>query len=79
MPLENYLPDYDLDNLRTIVPKNHNFNMLVTEWPEFIKADWDKIKKAMAEPYAVIDGRNALHQDRLIAIGFKYSGTGREL
>jgi UDPglucose 6-dehydrogenase len=53
--------------------------ILATEWPEFIKADWDKIKKTMDEPYAIIDGRNALSQDRLIAIGLKYLGVGREL
>jgi UDPglucose 6-dehydrogenase len=53
--------------------------ILATEWPEFIKADWNKIKKAMAEPYAVIDGRNALPKDKLIAIGFKYVGIGRRI
>ena len=53
--------------------------VLATEWPEFIQADWDRIKKAMVEPYAVIDGRNALPRDKLIAIGFKYVGIGRRL
>jgi len=51
--------------------------ILATEWSEFIEADWDKIKKAMDEPYAVIDGRNALSPNRLIAAGFKYVGIGR--
>jgi UDPglucose 6-dehydrogenase len=53
--------------------------VLTTEWPEFIEADWNKIKKAMMEPYAIVDGRNALPKDKLIAIGFKYVGVGRGL
>jgi len=53
--------------------------ILATEWPEFSEADWDKIKKAMDEPYAIVDGRNALPRDRLITIGFKYVGIGRGL
>ena len=51
--------------------------ILATEWPEFIEADWDRIKKTMVKPYAVLDGRNALPRDRLIAIGFRYRGIGR--
>ena len=52
--------------------------ILATEWPEFIEADWSRIKKAMVEPYIVVDGRNALPAERLIATGFKYSGVGRK-
>lgn len=51
--------------------------ILATEWPEFIEANWDEIKKAMVKPYAVLDGRNALPRDRLIALGFQYVGIGR--
>ena len=53
--------------------------VLATEWPEFIEADWTRIKKAMAKPYAIVDGRNALPAERLINAGFKYSGVGRKL
>ena len=28
-------------------------------------------------PYVVFDGRNALAQDKLISLGFKYVGVGR--
>jgi UDPglucose 6-dehydrogenase len=51
--------------------------ILATEWPEFSKVDWKRIKEAMTPPYVVIDGRNALPQDKLTAIGFKYVGVGR--
>jgi len=53
--------------------------ILATEWPEFIEADWNRIKKAMVKPYAIVDGRNALTAERLIATGFKYSGMGRKI
>jgi UDPglucose 6-dehydrogenase len=53
--------------------------ILATEWPEFIKADWDRIKKAMVKPYAMLDGRNVLPKDKLIAIGFNYVGVGRKI
>jgi UDPglucose 6-dehydrogenase len=53
--------------------------ILATEWSEFIQADWNKIKKAMVEPYAIVDGRNALSREKLVAIGFKYIGVGRRL
>ena len=52
--------------------------ILATEWPEFIEADWNRIKEAMVKPYAIVDGRNALPAERLINAGFKYSGVGRK-
>jgi len=51
--------------------------VLATEWPELIQADWNRIKKAMVKPYAVVDGRNALPIKRVIDAGFRYSGVGR--
>jgi len=52
--------------------------ILATEWPEFIEADWGKIKRGMVRPHAIVDGRNALPAEWLIAAGFKYSGVGRK-
>ena len=54
-----------------------NAIILVTEWQQFIDADWVAIKEQMKEPYIVLDGRNALSQDRMNALGFKYIGIGR--
>lgn len=56
-----------------------NAIILVTEWQEFVQADWQIIKKHMREPYVILDGRNALLQDKLIALGFKYVGIGRKI
>ena len=50
---------------------------LVTDWPEFIDADWMAIKMSMQSPYVVLDGRNALNQNELHSLGFKYVGIGR--
>jgi UDPglucose 6-dehydrogenase len=56
-----------------------NAIVLVTEWKEFIQADWSTIKKQMKEPHLVFDGRNALAQDKLTSLGFKYVGVGRKV
>ena len=53
--------------------------ILVTEWPQFIEADWAAIRKRMNAPYVILDGRNALAQDKLMALGFKYLGVGRKI
>ncbi len=54
-----------------------NAVVLITEWPQFIAADWATIKETMKEPYVVFDGRNALSQEKMNAVGFRYGGIGR--
>src|SRR3954469_24708941 len=51
--------------------------VLVTEWPEFAELDWTgEVKKRMRVPL-VVDGRNFLDRDALVAAGFTYEGIGR--
>jgi UDPglucose 6-dehydrogenase len=50
--------------------------VLVTEWPEFAELDWSEVRKRMRTPI-VIDGRNFLDREALIAAGFSYEGIGR--
>jgi UDPglucose 6-dehydrogenase len=50
--------------------------VLVTEWPEFAELDWDEVKRRMRSP-VVIDGRNFLDREALLAAGFTYEGIGR--
>jgi UDPglucose 6-dehydrogenase len=51
--------------------------VLVTEWPEFAELDWTgDVKDRMRVPL-VVDGRNFLDRDDLIAAGFTYEGIGR--
>ena len=56
-----------------------NAVVLVTEWKAFIQADWQSIKEQMQEPYVILDGRNALAQNKLIGLGFRYIGVGRRV
>ena len=50
--------------------------LLLTEWEEFKKADFKKIKSLMTVP-AVIDGRNLYEKEKLERLGFIYRGIGR--
>ena len=50
--------------------------VLVTEWPEFLGLDWARVKRAMRRPI-ILDGRNALDQEKIRAEGFEYLGMGR--
>ena len=50
--------------------------ILATEWEEFLKLDYAKIKDIMRSP-VLIDGRNYLNKNSLEKKGFKYIGIGR--
>ena len=50
--------------------------VLVTDWKEFLKLDFQKMAKLMSNPL-VIDGRNFLDRDTVEAAGLRYVGMGR--
>jgi nucleotide sugar dehydrogenase len=50
--------------------------VLVTEWPEYRAMDLDRIARTM-HGTLVIDGRNALDRDAVLAAGLQYEGIGR--
>ncbi len=50
--------------------------VLVTEWPGCLSLDWARLKRVMRRPI-ILDGRNALDQEKLMAEGFDYLGMGR--
>jgi UDPglucose 6-dehydrogenase len=50
--------------------------VLVTEWPEFAELDWAAAAARMGRPL-LVDGRNFLDAQKLIASGFEYEGIGR--
>ena len=50
--------------------------VLVTEWDEFKRLDWEDVAEAMAGA-VVIDGRNALDPGAVRAAGLTYEGVGR--
>ena len=49
---------------------------LVTEWPEFVSLDWQRVNRMMRGD-AVIDGRNCLVPAEVRAAGLRYIGFGR--
>jgi len=49
--------------------------LLLTEWEEFRKVDWSRLAELVERPL-VVDGRNALSSDEIVAHGFQYVGVG---
>lgn len=41
--------------------------MVLTAWPEFVSLDWTRIRRDMADPYVVFDGRNCLPEELALA------------
>jgi UDPglucose 6-dehydrogenase len=56
--------------------KNSNGLILVTEWNEFRRPDFGKVKKLM-KTHVIFDGRNIYDPKTVISKGFKYYGIGR--
>jgi UDPglucose 6-dehydrogenase len=50
---------------------------LVTEWHEFRRADFQRLKRSMREP-VLFDGRNVWDPEELRGMGFTYCGIGRK-
>jgi UDPglucose 6-dehydrogenase len=50
--------------------------LLVTEWEEFGKMDWTRLKQTVQCPL-VIDGRNMFKPAELVSHGFRYVSIGR--
>ena len=50
--------------------------LLVTEWEEFRKLDWERVHRSMARPL-VLDGRNMLDPAAMAEMGFEYHSFGR--
>jgi len=52
--------------------------VLLTEWPQIVRAEWPCIAAAMCPPRLLFDGRNALDPGAMRALGFEYAGVGRK-
>ncbi|MBM3712441.1 MAG: UDP-glucose 6-dehydrogenase, partial [Actinobacteria bacterium] len=55
--------------------KNADLLILVTEWPEFLNLDFNKVFSLMKSPN-IIDARNMLNKKKLTELGFNYRGIG---
>ena len=51
--------------------------VLMTEWSEFVNADWGRLCDLAKEPKLLFDGRNALDPTSITNHGFEYMGIGR--
>jgi UDPglucose 6-dehydrogenase len=49
--------------------------LIITEWNEFRRPDFDRMKAIMARP-VIFDGRNLYDPKRIAALGFDYHGIG---
>ena len=56
--------------------RNSDCLLVATEWNEFKKLDFKKIKRLMRQPI-IIDGRNIYDPKEMKGLGFKYAGIGR--
>jgi UDPglucose 6-dehydrogenase len=50
--------------------------LIATEWDEFRKLDWSRVRDVMARPL-IIDGRNLLPPREIRSLGFEYRSFGR--
>lgn len=50
--------------------------VIATEWPQFARADFSKVKEKMLSPL-VFDGRNLLDPKNMASLGMEYYGIGR--
>lgn len=72
------------DNRRLVKIVNNPYDALkgahaiavLTEWDEFKKFDWAKIKEGMKKPSFVFDGRKLLNKGGLTKLGFAYYAIG---
>lgn len=57
--------------------KNAHAIVILTEWDEFKKLNWQKIYNQMIKPAFLFDGRNVLAKDEMINIGFNVFSIGK--
>jgi UDPglucose 6-dehydrogenase len=58
------------------VAENADALMIVTEWEVYRTLDWQRIKDSMLRPL-ILDGRNLLKGEEMMALGFEYQGVGK--
>lgn len=79
--MENYrksFPRHEVFYASSIeeVACNADALVLLTDWEEFLHLSWSEIGEKMRGK-VIIDGRNVLPKDELLAAGFTYLGMGR--
>ena len=49
--------------------------LVLTEWEEFLRLDWGKVRQIMARPL-ILDGRNMFSRATMAGHGFEYVDIG---
>jgi len=70
------LPSVEFASSAIDAAKDAEALLITTEWQEFRKLDWTKIRDTMARPL-VLDARNLLNPAQMKAAGFEYYSIGR--
>jgi UDPglucose 6-dehydrogenase len=52
--------------------------LIATEWPEYLELDLDKVAELMRGDF-LLDGRNVLDPNAVVAAGLTFEGMGRPL
>jgi UDPglucose 6-dehydrogenase len=69
-------PDIPLVSDAYEAAKDADALVIGTEWKDFTRLDWLKVKSLMRSPL-VFDGRNLLNPDEMASLGFEYYSVGR--
>jgi UDPglucose 6-dehydrogenase len=69
-------PKFDLAGDAYQAAEGADVLVIATEWPEFRKLDWARMRDAMSRPL-IVDARNLLVPAEMKALGFEYHGIGR--
>jgi UDPglucose 6-dehydrogenase len=69
-------PKLNLGKTAYEVAEDADVLVLATEWPEFRKLDWVRVRDSMARPL-IMDARNLLVPAEMKALGFEYHSVGR--
>lgn len=69
--------DYDIEQCENPYEATDKTDLIIigTEWPEFKNLDFEMIKNNMSRPL-IVDTRNLLDRQALIALGFRYENIG---
>lgn len=70
------LPQIDYTKSAYDAAENSEALLIATEWDEFRKLDWERVRDLMARPL-ILDGRNILSPGEIRAYGFEYYCFGR--
>jgi len=70
------LPNIDYAKSAYDAVKDAEALVIATEWDEFRKLDWDRVRNSMARPL-ILDARNLLSSRAMKAFGFEYQSFGR--